>query len=415
MRRRKNVFASIDLGAEEIKLLIGQKGLSGWKPLVFETYSREELAGLSQRLEEYRPKEIIAILPQERVIVRDLTIPPVEQNRIQSVLYFELSGTLPYAMEQVELDYLLLERSKQGLQLKVFVIPEYLEREVGVLTAAGIMVSRVIPRGLAVTAYAQEHGFRSRLVKVTSNEGDLLVYPDYQHYYSRFYGTEVVDLPGLKSTLKEQGINPLSWDLAELKEPDVAAQGGILFYLQYPKFSLQRGGKQDTSGNLLRVGIGVTVTAILLVNVGSLYLGYVMKQGELKAYQERLSMITARTGEYEQYKSGLSVVKERYDKLAEVAGQEVDYLYWLKELNELLAYDTEVNILVLEKNLLREMHGKAPSATDVSERLADSMYFESPEFTSPITPKEDEDGVVREEFSLTAELTDPLKKGDEGL
>jgi hypothetical protein len=101
-------------------------------------------------------------------------------------------------------------------------------------------------------------------------------------------------------------------------------------------------------------------------------------------------------------------VKERYDKLAVVAEKEVDYLYWLKELNELLDHDTEVKILVVEKDLLRELHGKAPSATDVSARLAESPYFESPEFTSPITPKEDEDGVIKEE------LTDPLKKGDEG-
>lgn len=414
MRRRKNVFASIDLGADEIKLFIGQKGISGFKNLVFETYSREEISSLSQKLEEYRPKEIIAILPQERVIVRDLMIPPVEVNRIQSILYFELSGTLPYAMEQVELDYLLLERTKQGLNVKAFVIPDHLEREMAILTGAGIPVSRVIPRGLAVTAHAQARGLKSQLIQVTSPEGRLIVYPDYQHYFSRFYGNEPVDLHDLKATFKEQKIDPLRWDLVEYTEPDAVALGGIQFHLQYPKFSLQRGGQQDRSGNLVRVGMAVTLAAILLVNCGSLYLGYVMKKGELTAYQERLGMVTSRSGEYEQYKAGLGTAKEQYEKLARVAEKEVDYLYWLRELNELLADDTEVKILVFEKNLLREMHGKAPSATDASERLADSSYFESPEFTSPITPKEDEDGMIREEFSLTAELTDPRKKGDEG-
>lgn len=413
MRRRKNVFASIDLGADEIRLFIGQKGLSGSRDLVFETYSREEVAGLHQRIEEYRPKEIIAILPQERVIVRDLTIPPVEQNRIQSVLYFELSGTLPYAMEQVELDYILLERSKQGLKVKAFIIPDQQEREIEILTGAGIQVTQVIPRGLAVTAYAQERGWRSRLVRVPSAEGDLVVYPDYRQYYSRFYGTAPVDLAEIRQTLQERGIEPLQWDLAGLPAPDAVARGGFFFHLKYPGFSLQRGGRPDLSGNRLRAGMIALLGAMVLVNGLSLYLSYSMRQGELKAYQERLSMLTARSGQYEKYRAGLATAKERYEKLAAAAETEVDYLYWLKELHELLAADTEVKILVFEKNLLREMHGKAPLATVVSERLAESAYFSGPEFTTPITPKENEDGVTLEEFSLTAELTVPLVKGDE--
>lgn len=413
MRKRKNRFASIDLGGEEVKLLIVEKGLTGLKSLASERYPRHELANLAQAIQAYRPKEVILILPQERVIVRDLTIPPVDKSRVKAILEFELAGSLPYAMERVELDYLPLQKSGKELRVKAFVIPELLKKEIASLAEVGVTVTRVIPRGLAVTAYCQEKGMTNRLVKISHPAGDLVVYPDYKQYFSYFYANgQSVEVSELRQTLSAEGIEPLNWNLMDLGQSDVELTGAIQFHLKHRNFALLKGAEKLDTGLRWKVGIALTIVAILAVNTGTIYLDYTMKKTQLEAYESQLVRLVPHKEKVNTLKEDVVKIKGKYDTLQAVTAKELDYLPWLKELHLLLQEDTEVSILVFEGNLIRELHGKSPSATRVSERLAASPYFESPEFTSPITPKVDEAGNVQEEFSLTAVLTDPLGKGD---
>lgn len=414
MRRRKNVFASIDLGAAEVQLLVVQKGMTGLKTLVKETYPRAELAVVSQKIKEYRPKEVILLLPQERVIVRDLTIPPVEKNRIKSLLYYELSGLLPYAMEQVELDFLVVQRSRKEMRVKAFVIPDYLLRESFPLKEAGIEITRIIPRGLAVTAYCKEKKLSDRLVKIERTDGHLVVFPDYLQYFAQFFSSgQMADESELSQLLKTQGIEPVRWDFLELNQGELEMMGAIYFYQKHRKFTLLGAATAQNSFHWLSLGIALVIVAILGTTALTVYLKFTMKQAELAAYEERMSMLKPRVEKVKGLKTEVTEVQGQFERLAKMEETNWNYLIWLKELHILLQEDTEVSILVFEGNMLKELHGKAPLATRVSERLAKSPYFANPEFTSPITPK-DEGGVIKEEFSITAQLIDPQRKGEGG-
>ena len=409
--RKSNIFASIDLGVEEVRLLITQKGFKGLKTLARETFPKDDLAGVSQLIEQYQPKEVVLLLPQERVIVRDVTIPPVDKSRIKSVLYFELSGALPYAMEQIQLDYLPLGKVGKTLQLKIFAIHEHFEREINALRNEGIQIDRLIPRGLALAGFCEVANIQNRLVKQSCPGGTLVVYPEYRNYLSKFYPTDEAIIEGdLKQDLAALGVTPTSWEIFQLSEPDADLLGAIYFRNRHPLFNLLQSGGKVESGKPLKVAIGAVLLAILLVNAGTFYVHFTMKKAELAVYKERMALLTPRTDKVNALKEEFAAVQERYNRLVALAGQETNYLVWLKELHMLLQNDTEVSILVLEKNQLKEMHGTAPSAIRAIERMSSSPYFLDTEFTAPITPKIDENGTIGEEFSISAYLADPTRK-----
>lgn len=412
MRRRKNLYASLDPGPQGIKLAIVKKGITGLKTLITETFDRKDLATLNHRIEEYRPREVILLLPQERVLVRDMVLPPVDKNRIKPMLYFELSGLLPYAMEQVQVDYIIMNASRKELQLKAFIIPDPLLQEAQILQQAGVPVNRLVPRGLAITAFVQQNKeIKDRLIQVKNDQGQLVLYPDYQNYFSRFYHQDqIIDLEELKQIASEQGIEPIRWDLFEVNNPDAELLGAIYFHFKQRRFNLLPFVEKDRSANLLKFGIIFTLIAILLANAGTFYLKYTMAKSELSAYKERLDILIPRTEKVKTVRGDLTQFTESYERLQKIYEENTDYLIWFRELHLLLQEDTEVNLLVFEGDELQELHGVAPSASKVTERLNRSLYFQNVEFTSPITPRLYGDKEL-EEFSITAKLVDPHRKG----
>ncbi len=411
MRKRKKIFASIDLGSEGVRLLIAQKKFKNLKILVNKTYSMEEIHVLSQQIQTYAPREVIMLLPTERVLVRDVTLPPAEKKRIKSMLYFELAGRIPYAIEQIQLDYILLERTRREIKVKAFIIPEAVHKEVEQLKRAGIMINRLLPRGLALTEYLQIEGLENRLVRFVTPNGELVVYPSMNDYFSRFYHLgQSIDEQELKDILSREGAKPDRWDLMELTQADADLLGAVRFCLKNRTFNLLSVNEVQNSYNSRLVGFIVVLIAILLVNAGTFYLRYMMARNELQIYQERLAMLIPRTEKIKKITDETHQLAEKFDSLQTRYLQTTDYLIWLKQLHLLLQEDTEVNILVLEDNLLREMHGTSSSATRVSARLADSEYFTKAELTAPITTKEVEDKLV-EEFNITAVLLNPHQEG----
>lgn len=410
MRRRKNIFASLDLGLEKIRLLIVQKNFQGLKLLASQTFDRHDLSLLGQCLQKYRPQEIILLLPNERVIVRDVELPLANEKRIRSMLYFELAGQIPYGMSQVKVDYILLNKSRHGVQLKVFVVPRLFSEEIEVLMKAGIEITRLLPRGLALLGYANANNLGKRLVKLNKISGDLVVFSCLKNYFSKFYfSDEVLDVQELAEILRSEGAKADSWELLELNQDAADLWGAIHFWRQYPKFNLIPEEKKTHSKRTLLAIITVFVV-ILLVNCGTFYVKYLRKNHQLSLYQEELAVLIPRTEKVKKLTAETRVLSDKFDGLQQLSIQNHDYLIWLRELHLLLQEDTEVSILVFEDNLLRELHGKAPSATKVSARLQNSPYFASPEFIAPIKPKEI-DGQLVEEFSLTAVLLNPLKGG----
>lgn len=412
MRRRKNIFASLDLGIEKIRLLIVQKNFQGLKLLVSQTFDRHDLSLLGQCLQKYRPQEIILLLPNERVIVRDVELPLANRKRIRSMLYFELAGQIPYGMSQVKMDYILLNKSRHGVQLKVFVVPRLFSQELEVLMKAGIEITRLLPRGLALLGYANANNLGKRLVKLNKNSGDLVVFSCVKNYFSKFYfSDEVLDVQELAEILRSEGAKADRWELLELNQNAADLWGAIHFWRQHPKFNLIPDLEKKTHSKRTLLAIITVFVVIVLVNSGTLYVKYLRKNHKLSLYQEELAVLMPRTEKVKQLTAETRVLSDKFDRLQQLSIQSQDYLIWLRELHLLLQEDTEVSILVFEDNLLRELHGKAPSATKISARLQNSPYFASPEFIAPIKPKEI-DGQLVEEFSLTAALLNPRKGGE---
>lgn len=410
MRKRKNVFASLDLGLERIRLLVVKKKFSGLELLVNQTFDRHDLSLLNQSLQRYRPQETILLLPNERVLVRDVNLPLANNERIKSMLYFELTGQIPYGMSQVKVDYILLDKSRDGVQLKAFILPQLFSQEMEVFKKAGIEITRFMPRGLALVGYAEAEALRRRLVQLTTASGQLVVFADLEHYFSKMhFPGEVIDPQELREILEAEGVEADRWELLEIKQPDADLWGAVQFYQKHPQFNLSPDLMEKSKPKPLVLAIVSVILLILLVNFGIFYAKYLTKSQELAWYQENLAVVLPRTEEIKQLTTETIMLRERFDQLQQLYTQNKDYLIWLRELHLLLEKDTEVSILVFEDNLLRELQGKGPSATKVSTRLQSSPYFESPEFIAPIKPRETL-GQMVEEFSITAVLKYPLSE-----
>ena len=66
-------------------------------------------------------KQVIAALPENEVISRLVRLPPLKDSEIMDALRFEAETFVPYPLEEVSLDYEIIEKDEAG-RLNVFVI-----------------------------------------------------------------------------------------------------------------------------------------------------------------------------------------------------------------------------------------------------------------------------------------------------
>ena len=68
-----------------------------------------------------KPKQIVASLPEDEVISRLIRLPPLKDNEIIDALKFEAETFVPYPLDQVSIDYEVVEKDNAG-RLSVFAI-----------------------------------------------------------------------------------------------------------------------------------------------------------------------------------------------------------------------------------------------------------------------------------------------------
>lgn len=413
MHKRKNVFACLDLRPDSIRVLIMRKQIGKVKQLIQGNYTFDDLTQLSRKIGKHQPGEVILLLPDERVIVRDLTLPPVDKRQIKAILGYELAGKIPYQIEQVDFDYIILKKTRKELKIKAFITPINLRKEIEFLKKAGITITRILPRGLAITTYLMNKGLGDNLVKFSLTSSQMVLYPNIDNYFCCiYYPEQEIDFSELKQIIDSKKLSINSENLTEIEQPLLDLEGGILFHLKYPYFNFLRSKELQKPGRALKIGSMIILLAIIFVNGARFYLDYQKKLLELQTYQAQMEYYAPKVQQIKDVTAKIRKIEEDYERLENIYINNRDYLIWLKELHLLLQEDTEVNTLIFEGDQLKELHGKAPSATKVSSRLLESAYFMSPEFTSPITPKIEDDGIF-EEFSITATLTIPTSKGDD--
>jgi general secretion pathway protein L len=94
---------------------------------------------------------LVASLPGQSVSARILTLPFIERRKIDQTLPFEIEGLIPQPLEDVLLDYEVLEKTPEGAKVLVLITEKrLLESYLGLLKEAGIDPNVILPSSVAL-------------------------------------------------------------------------------------------------------------------------------------------------------------------------------------------------------------------------------------------------------------------------
>lgn len=130
----------IDIGVGSIKLVSVSKGANGKIILdaigesksprvdwLKEEKSDKAMAEVSSALKlllsdlKIKSKKVVTCLPEDEVVSRLIRLPPLKENEIRDALKFEAETFVPYPLDQVSIDYEIVEKDEAG-RLAVFAI-----------------------------------------------------------------------------------------------------------------------------------------------------------------------------------------------------------------------------------------------------------------------------------------------------
>ena len=134
-----NNYLGIDIGQSSVKMVLVNKEKEG--NFFLENIGEAKLElnesnqnDLGKRWEEVgkviktiisdnkiKTKQVVAALPENEVISRLVRLPPLKDSEIMDALRFEAETFVPYPLEEVSLDYEIIEKDEAG-RLNVFVI-----------------------------------------------------------------------------------------------------------------------------------------------------------------------------------------------------------------------------------------------------------------------------------------------------
>lgn len=129
----------VDIGQGSIKLVLIEKDLSGSlylenigeskisltvedngdKTKYFEEVKKSLKSSLSDL--KVKSKQVVASLPENEVVSRLVRLPPLKESEIMDALKFEAETFVPYPLDEVSIDYEIIEKDDAG-RLSVFVI-----------------------------------------------------------------------------------------------------------------------------------------------------------------------------------------------------------------------------------------------------------------------------------------------------
>lgn len=129
----------IDIGYSSVKLVSLTKGTNG---LILDTLGEAKLSVADVKSDDdrakfladaekvikdliddlkIRPKQVIANLPESEVISRLVRLPPLKESEIMDALKFEAETFVPYPLDEVSIDYEIVEKDDAG-RLTIFVV-----------------------------------------------------------------------------------------------------------------------------------------------------------------------------------------------------------------------------------------------------------------------------------------------------
>lgn len=100
---------------------------------------------------DMKADKVVASLPGRHVSTRILTLPFSDKKKIDQTLPFEIEGLVPLPLEDILLDYEVLDTGPEGTQtLVLFTEKKVLESHLNLLREAGIDPNTVLPASIAL-------------------------------------------------------------------------------------------------------------------------------------------------------------------------------------------------------------------------------------------------------------------------
>lgn len=128
-----------------------------------------------------RSRQAVACIPEDEVVSRLINLPPLKDNEIMDALKFEAETFVPYPLDQVTIDYEIVEKDDNG-RLKIFVVAAKND-----LIKAFVNLFRSV--GLELVALESPAIAMRRVIKSSITSGvSSIVAVDYGEKYSDIIG-----------------------------------------------------------------------------------------------------------------------------------------------------------------------------------------------------------------------------------
>jgi len=106
---------------------------------------------------EIKSKLAVVALPETKAISRVLSFPPMKESEIYKAIFYEAETFIPYPLDQVQIDYQVIENTSQRVLVFVVAAPKKLiERRTEVVQESGLT-----PLALETTATALARAFEN--------------------------------------------------------------------------------------------------------------------------------------------------------------------------------------------------------------------------------------------------------------
>lgn len=138
-------FLALDLGAHTLKAVLLERTLRGCQVLGFFRLRRDPTQPLAEQVKALcathgrHTATVLSCLPGDAVVHRFLTLPFVRLRQLGQVVPFELESHLPFAQEDIVIDFQVTKRAAEGVTVLAVAVPKpTLSAHLELLAAAGL-------------------------------------------------------------------------------------------------------------------------------------------------------------------------------------------------------------------------------------------------------------------------------------
>lgn len=168
-------FTTIDIGSHAIKVVRMKNKNSGLEilnavskkvpPDIIEKGKIIDHSIIVSKLENifeemnYRPGKVITTISNQNLIIRNLELPVMPEEELQEAIRWEADDHLPYPAEQASLDYIILNRKEENINVLIVAVKEeILDNFLTTFDQFGIKPSVVNVQPMAVLSLLEQQG-----------------------------------------------------------------------------------------------------------------------------------------------------------------------------------------------------------------------------------------------------------------